>query len=379
MSLEPLRRLISFVGAMAFALILVDSARCQAVEQPSTSQVIAKLKESQASFRNVFVVVQWEEVWDGVPKSWERQRWTWDSLGRRRSIYQHGLIDDHGQEMPSDEDVEVDSLFDGEVVLDLRSYPHRDRLGGNDDKLPKGYRAAIVSDAAAPTRQALESHRNPLEYLRNVVMRELEKSIADGTAVTIQDADGLLELSYSLSGEVSNSTADHSVVTVDPSRGWSLLRWSTFDSSNKIVSEISQTIEENNGQWIATEGSHKHWADRPADSAPIFDWRFKVTEFVLNNPDFDDSVFAIRLTPDTAVSDTRFNVAYRIGADEATAENLSKLAELAQLEENAKPGVPSVDQTPLQHKGISWLLIVNVFVIAAFVLILAVQRFRRRV
>jgi hypothetical protein len=361
------------VGIFTFALFFLGTTCRRADAQQQATDVVAMLKDNHVSFKNVFAVTRWVEVWDGIPKSWERQRWTWDNLGRRRLCYQHGIIDKNGQDIPHSEALEIDSVYDGEVVLDQKFYPNRDRLGGNDDNLPKGYRAAIVSDAGAPTRQSLESHRNPLEYLRNVVMRELEDSLSKKNAITARNADKMLELSYAIRD--ANSSAVRSIILIDPNRKWSLLRWTTFDSSNKIIGDISVNIKDSNGQWIATEGSHKYWGDRPTNLAPVFDWQFKVTEFVLNDPNFDNSAFAVRLLPDTAVSDIRFTAVYRIGAHEESAANLVKLAEAARAEEEARRKlISSTDRQVPARRSRFPLLLINLAAIATITIFILLRR-----
>ncbi len=305
-----------------------------AIAQSSAKEVIAGIKMARTEFKNATITSEWEEEWDGVPKSWESQKWTWDHFGRRRLTYRHGRVGDQREHLPPNESLEIDTLFDGEVLLNQQYYPDRDRQGGNDPDLTKGYRASIVSDAAAPARRELESHRNPLEYLWNTAMRELGHCEANEVPIAVREIDGLTELEF-----VPPSTGDdspvRSIVRVDMNRGPSLVSWSTFDAAGKMTSEIATKLGESNGRWIATEGSHRNWGERATSSPPIFDWHFRVTEFVVNDPNFDDQIFRINLAPDTAVSDTRFKVAYRVGAKQATVNELAKLAEIAQRDDRA--------------------------------------------
>ena len=55
-------------------------------------------------------------------------------------------------------------------------------------------------------------------------------------------------------------------------------------------------------------------------------WSFETTKPRLNDPLFDPHVFDVRLNPDSAVSDTRYGIAYRVGKEGASAGDLARYA-----------------------------------------------------
>ncbi len=63
----------------------------------------------------------------------------------------------------------------------------------------------------------------------------------------------------------------------------------------------------------------------------------------VNDPDFDQSVFVAVLEPDTAVSDLRYKVTYRVGDERVLTDQLKALAEEAK-----RVAPPETVLTPLE-------------------------------
>lgn len=354
----------SACGSVAL-LFLILPARSDAATSPK--EILEKLIAQRNSVSNFVVESEWEEYWDGKPTSWEVQTASWDNLLRRRLVYQSGKFDPSGNKiLPTEEKgpeaVErTEFLFDGEVLVYQQSLPNVDREGLTGTGLPLGYRRAIVSDAATSARGEIESHRNPVEYLRNTVIWDLQKRVDESQEITLRETrPAVYELEYAPLPGSGPTQVVRSVAVVDGERGWSVTRLTVYAESDRVIAEYAFEVEADGEIWIPVSGSHRHWGDRLAGSEPIFDWRFKVTEFRINDPDFSDDVFRLALPPDTAVSDTRYGVVYRTGANEIAVAGLTKFAQDAlQEEKNEKLKVGNF--APVQRTN--YVLIANLIVL----------------
>jgi hypothetical protein len=126
---------------------------------------------------------------------------------------------------------------------------------------------------------------------------------------------------------------DHSTVTIDADRGWTISKIQTFDANGRTIRTIEISFElDAGGQWTPMSGSHKHYGNRPVEQGPLWEWRFATAYARRNDPGFDFTVFDILLEPDTAVSDIRFGVAFRIGDQPADVERITDMARRAKAD-----------------------------------------------
>lgn len=305
---------------------------------PSARDILSHVQTREASLSNATLKVTWKDLSDGKLNGWEEQTFFWDNLKRRRLVTEHGFYSPEGKRMHPTDRFREDFLYDGEVVIDLKEYFNRNRSGAtlSTPQQSIGYRAAIIADGKASLRQNLEAHRNPHDYLRNTAVSELSERLEKGQSVTVRVPDPARRV-YALEyAEPAGSDAGYSqsVATVDADKGWAVTGLTSYDTAGKVVRTITIDYRPQDDQfWVPAFGSHKHWGDRAVTEAPVFEWRFTVSEARFNDPKFDQGVFRVVLDSDTAISDTRFNVAYRVGAEKAANETLSRLAQQAQSED----------------------------------------------
>ncbi|MEM9365674.1 MAG: DUF1573 domain-containing protein [Planctomycetota bacterium] len=316
------------------------------------------MRERDALFRNAVVASSWLERFDGKLVGWEEQIWTGDYLGRRVVRHTAGKFNESGDKEGTDTPVEVSSTFNGELTVVEQFDPNRDRLSGDNPDIEQGYRSAVVADAAAPARKSIENRRNPVEYLRTAVMPQLVEVEKSGRPVDVRETgEGLIELGYELSdGRVSVD------VVLDPARGWAFKSWSSRDTSSGTVSTINVELGNSNGFWVAVSGQHLIFTDE--SKPPALDWRFSTSKVDINDDEFDESVFEPTFAADTAVSDARFGVAYRIGEESLKTPELAALASAARKELSEKTLLRS--ETP--GNGRQTFLIVNAVMLAVFLL-----------
>jgi hypothetical protein len=331
----------------------------------TAEEVLEQVKSSSHALEDAVIRATWEELVDGKLTAWEDQAIFWDNLGRMRLTYEWGRYDSEGNRVVSAEQAKVsDTLYDGELVVHQESFPNRDRLGKilKEPARAAGYRAAIVADGKAPLRRDLEAHRNPLTYLVDSTVRDLEAAVAAGRPLTLQTVESGKK-SFAVGFNEPPDTQYpfcRSVVYIDGERDWSITKLESFDENDHLVRAIEfEYNRQENDFWVPARGSHKHWGKRSQETAPAWEWRFTAKQCSINDPAFDENVFAAVLAPDTAVADTRFQVNYRIGSEKATVEDLARFAERAR----AQPvEAPELGRKPLQY------FLLGSFLLAAVIL-----------
>jgi hypothetical protein len=322
--------------------------------QTDARDILQRLKSQRSVVENVVITASWDDLDEGKLKSWEEQTFYWDNLGRRRLQYENGRYDDRGQRAyPADRTV-TDIMYDGEIVVYRRDHSARNRLGRPAAAgETRGYHTVIVGDGQAPLKRDLESHRNPMEYLRDIAIRELEIAAEDKTPVAVRTPDPARKVYVLGYDEPKGSERSYkrSEVTVDAEKGWSVTQLESFDPKGKVMRRVAfDFVKQADGLWVPAKGVHVHWGTRALDATPVFESRFTAKATRFNDPKFDQSLFKLTLEPDTAVSDTRYQVAYRVGADKATGQDLAELARQAKSDEaDAKQKV-----TPLKSRGVWW-------------------------
>jgi hypothetical protein len=320
------------------ALVMCVPASClasQANADYTPTDVLNRVMASQKTVSNATFECVWRVFQDG-PKSpdgksrgssrWEQQTFYWDNLGRRRNVLHGGPLLQDGKMLEDEDPASTDELFNGEIVVFGSSHPKWTPEGGKpaSSKDAVGYTAVIIGDAAAQLRSGLESERSPLEYMRNAALSEIAPAIKAGAAAARPAEDGRVAL------DISGPDAApyvRTVITVAPNHNWAIESVKSYRSDGKLAREIVCDYKEQaDGLWVPMRLHHTHWGDRSQDDTPYFDWRFETTKAVFNEPSFDRHVFDVRLKPDTAVSDTRYKISYRVGKEEAVASDLARYA-----------------------------------------------------
>ena len=312
------------------------------------NDVLERIGASQKLVSNATFESVWK-IFDDGPNSpdgktrgstrWERQTFYWDDLGRRRVIVHGGLVSQDGKMLEDEDPSWSDDYFTGEIMVSAGFHPKWDRQGGKpaSPKDAEGYNNVIIADAVSGLRQGLESLRNPLEYMYIVAANIIAVAVQRGDGTVRRAEDGRLAV------DIKHTDPDNpyakTVVTVIPQHNWAVESLKSYLSDGNLAREIvCQYKKQADGLWVPIQARHTHWGERKQSDTPYWIWSFEVTKGILNDPSFDQHVFDVRLKPDTWVSDTRYNVSYRIGSEEAVASQLPRYAEDAlKAEKNRLP------------------------------------------
>ena len=346
--------LVSFVGST------ISLEATAAPQQPK--EILAKIQASHELINNVRIDSEWDCKFM-ENHSWEKQTLIWDDLGRRRLKVETRSIT-NGRKQNSNDPHVNDTLFDGELVSFAQYYPERDRVGKPGSN-GSGYNPVIIGDASGPIKKDLDGHRNPFEYIRNTSIRMIHDGIRE-QRIQSSEHNGKVQLRVEHIPEPEILDA-YSVITVDPRKNWSIESVQTYAKDGFQTQKIVyQYQSQDDGLWVPKSGEHQRFipgAERIGET--LFDWRFRVTNAIFNDPHFDESVFALKLSPDAAVSDTRYKVAYRIGDKEAYNTDLEQLAAQAKKDED---NFANHFNGEIESKGSTWrttIIILNLVISAA--------------
>lgn len=311
---------------------------------------------------------------------WEKQAFWWDNLGRRRNILQRRSLSADGDKLADDDPYVKDTLYNGEVVVHAKSYANRTRVGERPKSPEKatGYVPVIIGDAASPLRRGLESERNPLEYIWNIAMPEIKKAVDDKAITAASANDGTITLS--ILHEDGKSVYVKSVIEVAPPRNWAIDSVRSYRNDGGLARELVFDYKaQADGIWVPVRGRHRHWGDRDVNDVPYFDWGFEATKAVYNDPAFDQHVFDVKLPPDAAVSDTRYNVTYRIGSETAIAADLARYA--ADARKRTEDGQFDISANGARRTNTArwrkWILVANLVFVGVVVGWLTFRRVKR--
>jgi hypothetical protein len=296
----------------------------QANADYTPSDVLSRITASRKTVSNATFECVWK-ISEGGSSKWERQTFYWDDLGRRRIIAHGGPLSQDGKMLEDEDPTSRDDFFNGEIVVDAESHPKWDRNGGKpaSPKDADGYNNAIISDAASGLRSALQTLRNPLEYMSNVAVNEIAVAIKSGTVAAHPAENG--RVAVDIKHTEPDSPYAKSVITVMPKHNWAIESVRSYRSDGKLAREIvSDYKEQADGLWVPIRLHHTHWGDRNQDDTPCLDWRFETTKAIFNDPSFDQHVFDVRLKRDTWVSDTRNKLTHRVGEEEVVASVLAR-------------------------------------------------------
>lgn len=362
----------------------VDENKNAAAGFLEPQEILSHIHESRNAVSNVNMECLWKSRMQNFEAYWEKQTYITDDLGRTRIIFDSGPLNDDDTLGESSDPFTEDALFDGELTVNAKHYPRQTRFGEQPTagSEPEGYRSVIIGDAESPLRREMVSRRNPLDYVRNATIPHIEKAIErDAVSVAAASDGNGIKLKVDHTGEDDPMYA-WSVITVIPEMGWEPTQILSYSKEGELRQRIDATFEENaDGFWIPISGRHRNWATSSEDE-PFLDWSFEVTSAAINDPDFDESTFTLRLDPDAAVSDTRYRVAYRVGSEVAVAADLADYAAEAKKEFDAMMANPQAQgaagKLAVSGGRGNMLLLINALVILTAAGVYIVTVYRRR-
>jgi hypothetical protein len=365
-----LRTAISVVRTSVVVVSVVAAGRSKA-QQPTLELIVDAMAAREEGVRNIVVRSSYEELSDGLPAGWEDLVVFRDDLARIRLEYTAGSLSSDGRRLKVNPNVV--EVYDGEKTAHIEYDATLDRLGKKPEtaSAPFGYRWAQIHDGSWPPPHGLAFHRDPWSSISAPVMRALSilrERGQDLKTLSAANKNGVLRFEFLIPDDANDLRAE---VTIDSAKGGNVTRVDEFSPAGRLV-RVSECDFRLNGDgiWVPKNGSFKTFGlkDRPNNSVPIVEWRYVVHEVKVNDPAFDEKVFDIVLEPDTAVSDIRYGVSYRVGNEKVMSAELSRLAEVAK-ETAAKAEAPLSPISSNWSSGRIWALVGTAAVIVAVLLL----------
>jgi hypothetical protein len=344
------------------ALVLLLEAPPSGVPQTFVAHYHARAQALQTGVvRSV-----WEDFDEKKPTRRDRQTVYLDNLGRRRLQMQSEQPKGDGTWVRHEQvPYEWDKLFDGEITASLTFDPRKDRVGNDPAPGAKtsGYRAAQIFNG----EWEIKKQRSPLSFADGIVTR-LESAIQNSERVELEeDTAGRATLRFP-----NDKDGGFWRLTVDKTRDWVPVMIAQCDKSAKVLMRTDlEYATTASAIWYPKKGSLRYYGNRLESETPLYETRFEVTECRINDPQFDEGIFTIKLDPETAVWDSRYNVNYRIGDEQIIGERLEGLAKAALAVQKLEP--PAIPDS--RRAGGRWMLVwANAALLA---LLLAGVGFRR--
>jgi cytochrome oxidase Cu insertion factor (SCO1/SenC/PrrC family) len=157
------------------------------------------------------------------------------------------------------------------------------------------------------------------------LISDLSLILASKKSVTVQPVtgqQGAYELRYRLDPKHDPDGLEHRVL-VDAGKGWLVTRHEQFFPDGKSARLSTCDYKRgDDGRWIPSKGQFRNlWGK----DVPGLDWRFAVRRIAVNDPKFDDGVFAVKAERGVYVSDIRQLVSYWAEENIASASDLARL------------------------------------------------------
>ncbi len=295
----------------------------------------------------------------------QRDWWNWvaedlDDLGRYRRVDRLGNYATDGSRLPPTAPEQI-TVYDGEKTV------AKDHTTGKDGVyVPgQGFPTAVISDGR--TQKVPQGPLPVLAFPTSGTAQSILKCLEAKAKVTVRRVPGegqSYELTYASPG-----SDDITQVIVDASRGWAETKSVTKARDGELRGECSYSyVRTDTGFWVLKNARCRSWPNNaPAGSAPVEEI-YTAEEVRINEP-IPEETFRISLDPNTLVTDRRYGLDYRVGAEKAFDADIQRLA--------AAAGAP-VTLPPSPDRRWVWLLIAgNVALVASIVLLISWYRQRR--
>jgi hypothetical protein len=361
------RAALCFGAVSLVALLLVSHS---AGASPTINEIVSSLKDRDASIKNVRIKSTWENREGGALTLTESQEFVADDLGRIRLTYSQQRFQSDGTKINDETQPSTfDSLFDGEALVEQTIYERHDRLGA---LLPEGapgstYRTAQIFDSKAH-RGLAQTHRNPLST-NATLLAGLSEAQRGGRPLSIipLEEKGAYSVTYMRKPEFESPVIARNVAEVKERLGYLPVRVEAKDSAGKAIRVIEIDYDRASEQtpWMPRRVIDKIFQANVQQETLLSDATMSTDEVVVNDPQFDESVFNVRLEPDTAVWDSRFNVNYRIGDEAVLSAKVKALSQEAH--ERVTPGA-TIKEDTIRHRSWSSIAFVALNVVAVITL-----------
>jgi len=352
------------IHALTVGLLLVDV-------QSSAQEFLTRYRAREHAIQTAVVQSTWNDSKDGKPSRRDRQTIYLDHLGRRRLILSSEQPGKNASWIPHESvPYEWDQLYDGELTASMTFDPRVDRMGlPPKDNKPSGYRAAQIFDG----EKDIKHQRTPLGFADGIVTK-LESALKNNQVIEVtSETDSQIAFRFP-----DDKDGQFWTFVVDKTSDWvpTTVAWVNHSGKALMRSEF-EYARTATGFWYPKRVFHRVFGNKSEDSVPLRETQFEVTECRINEPEFDEDVFKIKLHPDTAIWDSRYDVNYRIGAENAFTSQLEALAKAAlAAQQAAEKGLTGMRPSPRGGTGSRALILIGIN-LAVVVLIVAGLGYRR--
>lgn len=340
------------IDSLCIAVVVSVSASASSISVGETrpaSEISELVSLNVRSIKNVSFSVTWNDSIDGRSLQYSTLATVYDSLGRiRTKEIDKGTYDSAGNKVPSRKG-RTDKLFDGEKSVVVNTQTDLDEAGKPIVASSGVYRYAIIADAMAGPSKWRTVGRNPIanspeQLLASLDKLALLKQVVEVTP-TKHDHEEAVMIQFQQGG--LDVTA-----TLLPTWSWALRELVHKDSTGRTTKHFrAEYTRTNEGLSLPTRGTLMFLAPKidmsllelpKSGKGPVrkpipsqldepsiiqsHQWQFEIFDLVVNDPNFDESIFVVSLPAGTRVADNRYKTTYVVGEAKAADAELSRLA-----------------------------------------------------
>jgi hypothetical protein len=163
---------------------------------------------------------------------------------------------------------------------------------------------AVATINTEPINDIMRLQSGLIYHFDDKFYQELNKAIQSDQKISVEIEDGILTVAFP--GEYRYIQGK-----IDPNKGYAVIEW-TKSQTGKLTARYSATYDEvAKDIWIPTEGRIESFD--PDENALKSKAKYLLTEYKINDPNFDNACFEFTLPDGTHVSDMRTGISYIVG------------------------------------------------------------------
>jgi hypothetical protein len=273
------------------------------------------------------ILKYYERDLEGTGRHYEFQKVVADSSGRIKVAHTVGRYDADGKQQPTQENT---SAWDGDASMTY---------------LPRGDGSPFGGAQITAGRDlCFQAMRHPLWSFGGRFYAALDQAIESGEKIEIQrePASALLRIRFAGGEAIAPTPKWAWAAVVDPARGFCVPEWE-FTQPDGMKCRFSATFREvQPGVWFPTKGRMDgFFPDGMVESQTSV----KITDVVVNDPNFSNNLFHIDLPPGTHVRDTVMGLQYVVGKADSTSVLGEQVTTAHIITKGVGPNDPPAEET----------------------------------
>jgi hypothetical protein len=221
--------------------------------------------------------------------TFQKHRLAFDKEGRARVEMVTGILDNDGN--PMEGDMRRIATWDGESAIRYTEESER--------------KAALLGDTQPSTTK--KDHRQPWQTFGGIVCDRFAQAIADGTVINVKRRkDETYQIEFIFYDSMKN------ISVIDPTQGYSVTTEENYENGQLIYRATAKFEEVSSNAWFPVEGETVSFGG-PDLSQVVSRDRVRVTEIIINDPNFYDDLFHVDFPEGTVVRDAVSGYQYVVG------------------------------------------------------------------